>query len=312
MVMKQYFTAALTSAVLLAPVGSIAGTATADGIFDYTQLNEFSNAFDTPDFPDTGFGEASFITFPEAVGTANYTYTFDNQWFAGTGLRVHRDYVGNIATTFETVKDDGSTVSAFQSSGSRLTQGNDFAPSAYGSGQFYEAIGRGNHSFNCSSCSTEDAEWVITFDFTSLAKGFLPIGSLLSIIDSGEGEESMDITATLSGSIESAWMNQIDFWANGSPQSQPAPTFTGGSTNLYEVSDVASNDQVIAGGGGGHVLMATTQEVTSLSFRLTQGLAGGSQGFEFMAPVEPVPLPAGLPMLLAGVGVFALMRRKSA
>lgn len=65
------------------------------------------------------------------------------------------------------------------------------------------------------------------------------------------------------------------------------------------------------GTGPNSELTATFSDATTLSFTIPDQTAG-LNSYSFDVSAAPIPLPAGLPLLVAGLGAFAVMRKRAA
>ena len=285
-----------------------AQTLTTDGIPEFTALLESSIAFPT--------GDSAFVTFPDS-GSMGYTFTFDNKWLAGTGRAVDEDWVGLVTATVTGAAFDpsqsfgqssGYVINSFWPTG--LTGVNDFAPDdePNNSGLYYDTIGRGG--FNVGNGSSAGiGTWTISLDFTGLANGYLPSGTLLSFIDTGDDSMGNDaettiLTAGLVGGGTEEWMTEIDYSLGLGVRDQPAPVWRGGNTY-----DVGLETPKLATGSAEYSVVQTTKNIETLVIQLTQGPGGGAHGFEIHAPTM-IPEPAGIGLLLAAMLLTLGPRRR--
>ena len=269
-------------------------TVVADGVEDWVALLESGIAF-----PGAGFGS---ISFPDQ-GSQTYVFRFENEWQTSTTMP---GWQGAVAVSMN--NNAQPAAEAFQVSGSRLTEGNDFnvGGMTHDSGSFYEVMGRGSTVFNNGSSSSAST-WEIDYDFSGLANGYLPAGTLISIVDTGDGpNETMIFEAGLEGGATAAWMELIDFTINQGGQDQQTPAYRG--ANIYDVG-LPPEGPSLATGSAEYVLMRTTRDITDLSFIATQGPSGGSTSLKFLAPTF-IPEPSSTILVATAIGSFCFRRKR--
>ncbi|MEP2776086.1 MAG: PEP-CTERM sorting domain-containing protein [Luteolibacter sp.] len=292
--------ATTTIGILLAWIGlfteaGFAQTSVADGIADWTALTETSIAY-----PGAAFGS---IAFPNS-GISTYTFSFNNEWLVAEGRQVDAQWAGAVAASIKSNATSPATFS--QSSGSRLTEGNDFNPGVFptNSGMYYETIGRGNFTYGYGG-SGGTSDWTMHLDFSGLSQGWLPAGTLLSFIDVGDGiYETLMLSGTLVGGGSGEWMEEIDYSVLSGAKDQQTPYYAGSST--YTVG-MAPAGPVLATKSAEYVLMRTTVNLTDLTVTGTQGSGSGTYGMKIMAPI---PEPAIVWLFSVALSGWCVRRKR--
>lgn len=164
----------------------------------------------------------------------------------------------------------------------------------------------GNGSFIRSTARAFDSELNSTFDpdleapFTTGGLSLNP-GNVLIIQEPGSAIPDDNATG---GFIDFIFGSSVLFSG-----------FTGLDDANFRVT--ANGDTIEVGSfrvpndnGFGVFSLASAVEVDSLRFRF-QGASGAIDDLTFIAPdIAPVPVPAALPLLLAGIGGLAVMKRR--
>ena len=229
----------------------------------------------TSPFPTGTFPGGYFQTFP--TGSESFPTTFDHT-FIPSGLALDPDWAGT-ATFSYSMLDSNTTSNAFQAVGDRVTEYHDFDPGVIPnrSGSVFNTYGRGHFTYNGSSGGS-DHLWQVSYDFTSLANGYLPAGTVLGFSDIdgiSVANESVLLAATLDSGGSDAWLS----YADDAPNPEPGHGLAGYDSlnNSYEFDGPdASND---------HIAYQTTEDLTTVTITVTQGMAGSSLGMRFIAPL---------------------------
>lgn len=265
-------------------------------------LNLIGSSTDVP-FPSTPFPGGYSHTFPVTTGT--YTYTFENAYIGMSGSTAHPDWWGTGILTY-TMNDANAASNAFHSVADRLTEYHDFNPGDIPntSGRTYEVYGRGIFGFNgAGGGPAVEHDWTLTFDFSTLAPGYLPAGTVLGFTDIdgiAASNESILLSAVLHSGGTDPWMTFYDDAPNPAPGHGLAAYNALDNTYLFD-GPPSSND---------HIAYITTENLTGITFDITQSAgAGGSIGFKIIAPV-PEP-SAALLVIAALAGLTAQRRRQS-
>ena len=144
------------------------------------------------------------------LGSENFDARFDTL-FVPDGFRMHPYWLGPIRYSYQQ-NDSNPASNASFSAADRETSLNDFGPGVYPSrsGRVYNVFGRGIFSFG--SGTVENHSWTTSFDFTSLNLGYLPAGTMISVIDvDGMSiSESMNFSAVINGGGNQPWMDYFD------------------------------------------------------------------------------------------------------
>ncbi len=243
-----------------------------------------ASLFPTSDYPSGTFPPDAVVngepggynqTFP--TGTETFNITFDNYYIPEDYI-IDPNWAGNATLTY--IQDHAGTESnAFFAAGSRITEFSDFGPGAIAnnSGNTYYVYGRGLNAF--SSTGFSDG-WTLNYDFTGLANGYLPAGTLISFTDIdglASGGENAILNATLASGATTAWLNYFDNSLTTPPHS--APTYDSG-TNSYNFGSAT-------GTANGNWALITTEDLFNVSINVTNN-GGGSIGLKWAAPIVPL------------------------
>lgn len=156
----------------------------------------------------------------------------------------------------------------------------------------------------------------VSFDFTGLANGYLPKGTLMAILDMDISESARDWQAldTSNNVITTPWLNTIpglpglfdfnsvggDLGGSVTPATQ---VWTG--TSYSFMGDPGNQDSAFMG-------FTTDSDITRMSFMFSRNIGaivagGGGYGIAFEA--TPVPEPCTL-LLMGGAGLAAFVRSR--
>lgn len=223
-------------------------------------------------FPTSTVSGGFSQTLP-ASGSENFTFTFGNSYLP-SGFTLNSGWAGTGTMTY--TKNDANAAShATHYGNSRVTEYHDFNPGDVPnqSGSVYRVYGRGLFAFNGASGGVNHS-WTVTYNFSGLANGYLPAGTLIGFTDIDGTPETALLSAMLA-SGSGAWLSAspLDYTTN-STHGQAA--YNAGANTYYFDGPSVSN---------GAILYFTTKNLTSITMNLTSGNGGGSFGVKFAAPV---------------------------
>lgn len=155
-------------------------------------------------------------------------------------------------------------------------------------------------SFNVNwGASGTEYDWSLSYDGDQATLVFDGVSRMIDVMPDGN-------------------LNALQFFV----QARDLNRFVTSTTSVFVdmVNDMAASELISATDGTADVAFLADETITSVSgrvsflFDVADGATGSPNsrlGFSVKAlDVAPVPLPAGLPLLLAGLGGFALLRKR--
>ena len=246
---------------------------------DYPYSALILTGADVTTVPTGTTADGYYITFPTTTDT--FDFTFDHSYIE-SGFYVDSAWMGAGRMTYS-MSDVNPQSNAFHSVGDRATEYSDFAPGQKinESDRIYDVYGRGHFSFNAGT--TQNHSWTVVYDFTGLVNGYLPSGTMIGFVDidgTAVANESIILDASLDGGGSTAWLNSPPYdkgYNYGQPPHGEAVYVSGNNTYYFDGPD-ASNTTIA---------YKTTENLTSITMTLYQGMAGSSYGLKFAAPIHP-------------------------
>jgi len=244
----------------------------------FAALNITGSVNDPNPFPSFIFSGGWSIRFPaDQETTFNYNSTYENEYIPD-GYTLDPDWQGNCLLSY-TKHDNVSTSNAFHTGASRVTEFHDFNPGdlVNASGDIYHIHGRGHFGFNSSPEGPHD--WTVTYDFSALANGYLPAGTLIGFIDiDGENGLNENLLLTATGTTD-PWLEVFDYTAGVPTHGTAAYNAPGKPANSYYFDGPPVSNAAIA--------YLTSQDLTSITINAKSAAGGGTIGMKLAAPLIP-------------------------
>ncbi len=297
--------------------GLILAASKAEAAVSYAPLTLTENGSSDP-FPSDPGSSGFFHTFPGTPDT--FDFTFEGPYLTSyppvdglqptTPIPVDVNWHGMGTLSFSRDSGDGgSSHTAYP----RVTGIDDFGPPVPGaefpgrenvSGELYFIYG--TQRFNFRGDGTAPTTWTLEFDFTTLANGFLPAGTLLAFTDidgvNTDGE-MLTITAALESGTNDPFLAFLD--RNDNEGEFMDEAVHNPLSNSYTFDDAdppgADNDSVA---------YLTTENIDTLTIVANQGNVGGAYGFKIAAPSGPIPIPEPATAFLVSMSFLIVARRR--
>ncbi|PSJ72030.1 hypothetical protein C7N43_36300, partial [Sphingobacteriales bacterium UPWRP_1] len=238
-----------------------------------------------PTFPTTPFTGGFAHTFPSATATTyNYSFTFNNSYIPA-GYTLDPNWLGNGTLNY-TKNDANATSNAAHSAHTRVTDYTDFNPGDLinTSGDVYHVYGRGYFSFGSATGALQH-DWTETFNFSTLANGYLPAGTIIGFVDidgTASNGENVLLTATPASGPNGPWMTYLDDGRTSlieTPHGFAVYEAPGKPVASYFLDGPPTNNSAI--------VYITTKNLTSITISAKHGITGGSYSVKFAAPLVP-------------------------